>query len=181
MSSGELLLTRPVIKANFLCVSQGRTATNEQRTTQVEERSLGRVLDFLRLLWAVDHGLQSSSKRMYARYGVTGLQRMMIRVLGRFPGLTAGEVARMLHIHPSTMTGPLEKLVKSGAILRRVDDEDARRARLSLGASGRAIDAIRTGTVEANVRRALANVPERDLRVAANVLSKLADALEATE
>lgn len=158
-----------------------RRRINDAPVNQTEERSLGRVLDFLRLLWAIDHGLQSTSKRMHSKLGVTGLQRMMIRVLGRFPDLTAGDLSRLLHVHPSTLTGPLERLVKSGMIIRRVDEHDARRARLSLGAKGRTVNAIRTGTVEAAVRDALADIPDRDLYTAAYVLTRIASALEARD
>jgi len=51
---------------------------------------LGPVLEFMKQLWAVDHGLQSVSKRMEARFGITGPQRLVVRIVGRFPGISAG-------------------------------------------------------------------------------------------
>lgn len=138
---------------------------------------LGKVLDFMRLLWAVDHGLQSSSKRMQIQYDVSGLQRMMIRVVGRFPDISAGEVADILHVHKSTLTGALARLVRSGAIIRHAHPEDGRRAQLTLGAKGRAIDAMKVGTVESAVRRALARVSSDDLRGASRILEAIADEL----
>ena len=62
---------------------------------------LGEVLDFMRMLWSIDHGLQTTSKRMEATLGVTGLQRMVLRLVGRFPGISAGHLARILHVHVS--------------------------------------------------------------------------------
>src|ERR687888_5890 len=70
-------------------------------------RQLGPVLDFMQRLWAVAHELQSISKRMDAHLGVTGPQRLVVRILGRRPGLSAGELAAILHLHPSTLTGVL--------------------------------------------------------------------------
>ena len=142
------------------------------------EPKLGRVLDFLRLLWAVDHGLQRVSKRMHADYGVTGLQRMMIRIVGRFAGISAGELASILHVHPSTLTGALDKLVRGGALLRKTDPDDGRRSRLFLGAKGKTIDAVRNGTVEAAVRRALSRVSPEELVAAGAVLKAIARELE---
>jgi DNA-binding MarR family transcriptional regulator len=162
-------------------VNHGAGATEADDLDETAEPSLGPVLDFLRLLWAVDHGLQSASKRMHARFGVSGLQRMMIRIIGRFPGTSAGDVSRLLHVHPSTITGALDRLVKAGMVVRKVDPQDARRARLSLGAKGRSIDAIRTRTVEAAVRAALESVPERKVAAAAEVLSAIARELERSE
>jgi hypothetical protein len=35
------------------------------------------VLDFMRLLWRLEHGLQSASKQMEATLGITGPQRLV--------------------------------------------------------------------------------------------------------
>src|ERR1700760_1858990 len=88
---------------------------------------LGAVLDFMRLLWAVDHALQSASKRMEATFGVTGPQRLVVRIVGRFPGIAAGRVAEILHVHPSTLTSILKRLETRGMLQRRSDPRDARR------------------------------------------------------
>ena len=53
---------------------------------------LGEVLEFMRLLWALHHGMQSTSKRMEATLGLTGPQRLVLRLVGRFPGIAAGVV-----------------------------------------------------------------------------------------
>src|SRR5260370_41656340 len=68
------------------------------------------ALDFLRLLWAIEHGLQRMSKRMEASLGVTGPQRLVLRIVGRFPGLSAGDLAHILPLPPSTITGILQRL-----------------------------------------------------------------------
>jgi DNA-binding MarR family transcriptional regulator len=141
-------------------------------------RPLGPVLAFLRSLWGVNHALESASRRMKARIGVTGPERMILRLVGRSPGIAAGELARILRVHPSTLTGPLKRLVRRGLLVRRVDGADARRALFTLTARGEAIDRMRRGTVEAAVRDALGAVPGRDVRVAAAALDALARELE---
>ncbi len=127
-------------------------------------RQLGPVLEFLRALWALDHALQSASKRMESTLGVTGPQRFVIRMIGRFPGISAGEVSSLLHVHPSTLTGVLKRLEQRGLVVRRADPADARRALLELTAKGRRVDAIRSGTVEGAARKALEKLPPATLR-----------------
>jgi MarR family transcriptional regulator, organic hydroperoxide resistance regulator len=122
-------------------------------------RDLGPVLDFMRALWALDHALQSASKRMEGTIGVTGPQRLVLRIVGRYPGASAGEVSSILHLHPSTLTGVLRRLEARGLLARRRDPRDARRALLELTVEGRRIDELRTGTVEAAVRRTLRRLP----------------------
>jgi MarR family transcriptional regulator, organic hydroperoxide resistance regulator len=138
--------------------------------------ALGSVLRFMQLLWAVDHGLQAASKRMQRTLGVTGPQRLVVRVLGRLPGVSAGEVAAILHVHPSTLTGVFRRLEAEGLVTRQADATDRRRTLLHLTAQGRRIDGVQVGTVEAAVRSALAGV-SRDRAAAARVLARIAEAL----
>lgn len=136
--------------------------------------SLGAVLDFLRVLWAVNNGLHSASKRMEMQLGVTGLQRFAIRMLGRFPTSSAGRLAEILHVHPSTLTGVLRRLEERGYILRQADPNDGRRALFALTQEGRSLNTLQSGTVEAAVRRALSGMSERKIAAAREVLTAVA-------
>ena len=138
---------------------------------------LGKVLDFMRLIWALDHGLQSLSKRMQRSLGLTGPQRVALRVLGRRPGITAGALAGILRVHPSTLTGVLHRLERRGLVRRTRDPEDGRRALLELTPRGRKLDITSPGTVEAVVARVLAGVPAALLRPTAELLAAVAAAL----
>lgn len=135
------------------------------------------VLGFLRLLWAIDHALQKHSRRMTRELGVTGVQRLAIRVLGRYPELTPGQLAGLLHLHPSTVTGIVQRLQRGGFVLRRMDPSDRRRCRLALTARGRAIDARRGGTVEAELEAALQRIEPAALVTAERVLTAIGEQL----
>jgi MarR family transcriptional regulator, organic hydroperoxide resistance regulator len=141
-------------------------------------RDLGPVLDFMRALWALDHALQSASKRMEVRRGVTAPQRLVVRIVGRFPGISAGEVADILHLHPSTLTGVLKRLGDRGLLERRADPADGRRALLELTVRGRKVDRLRDGTVEAAVRRTLRRLPPASVRAARDAALALSGELE---
>jgi MarR family transcriptional regulator, organic hydroperoxide resistance regulator len=135
------------------------------------------VLQFMQLLWAVVHGLEKTSKRMTSELGVTGPQRLALRVIGLFPGLSAGDLAAILHVHPSTLTGVLRRL-EGQRWLRRVDDaRDRRRAILRLTVRGARINAARRGTVESAVGAALRGMSTRDRAAARRVLEELAGRL----
>ncbi|MDW8250642.1 MAG: MarR family transcriptional regulator [Myxococcales bacterium] len=132
----------------------------------------------MRLLWGVDHALQLLSKRMEARLGVTGPQRLVLRLLGRFPNSTAGFLATILKTHPSTLTGVFHRLEERGLICRTVDAEDRRRTRISLTREGEALNAQRSGTVEAAIRRALGRISEEDYAATERVLLTVVEELE---
>jgi DNA-binding MarR family transcriptional regulator len=111
---------------------------------------------------------------MEARLGVTAPQRLVIRIVGRFPGISAGEVSDILHLHPSTLTGVLKRLEERGLVGRRADPADARRALLELTPRGREVDELRSGTVEAAVRRALRRMPPATVRTVREATEVLA-------
>jgi DNA-binding MarR family transcriptional regulator len=157
------------------------TATSRALDPQSEglaRRPLGPVLSFMRSLWGVNHALESTSRRMKAHIGVTGPERMVLRLVGRYPGIAAGELARILRVHPSTLTGLLKRLARRGLLVRRSDASDARRALFTLTAKGERVDELRRGTVEAAVRSALQSLPAREVNVAVSVLDALARAME---
>ena len=131
------------------------------------------VFRFLRLMWSVDHGLHRVSKQMSAALGLTGPQRLAVRMIGRSPAITAGELSEQMHLDPSTVTGIVRRLQANGMIVRRVDPADARRTRLTLTKRGRALDRRSAGTIEAAVRRALASVGRADVDAASRVLTEL--------
>src|SRR5258705_7138033 len=97
-----------------------------QEVEEAKGPPLGAVLDFMRLLWAVDHALQSTSKRMESTFGLTGPQRLVVRIVGRFPGIAAGRIAGILHVHPSTLTGVLRRLESRRVLPRRPSPRHAR-------------------------------------------------------
>jgi DNA-binding MarR family transcriptional regulator len=135
-------------------------------------------LDFLKLVWRLDHGLRSRSKRMEQELGVTGPQRFTVRMLGAEGPLSAGELAEHLELHPSTLTGVRERLVRAGLVTRSIDPGDGRRAVLALTEAGRRVDRRQAGTVEAAVREVLRQTSAGDRAAARRVLERIVKALE---
>ena len=135
------------------------------------------VLQFMQLLWAIAHGLETTSKRMSSMIGVTGPQRLVLRVVGLFPGISAKELAAILHVHPSTLTGMLKRLVAQRLLVRLEASGDRRRAVLRLSAKGQHANRRARGTVEAAITEALRAVPPRDRAVTRRVLERLSQHL----
>jgi DNA-binding MarR family transcriptional regulator len=141
---------------------------------------LTETLEFMRLLWAIDHGLQQRSKRMATALGMSGPQRLVVRMVGRFPGISAGELADVLHLHPSSLTGTLRRLEQKRLLVRRRDPRDARRIVLELSATGRRRDVETHGTIETAMKGALAHLSRRQLEVVRQALLTVANELSLT-
>ena len=136
------------------------------------------VLDFLRLLWTVEHLLERRSRRMAARQGVTGPQRFVLRLVQRFPDISAGELAEIVQLHPSTLTGILRRLESKRLLVRAPDPGDHRRALLRVRDRARRLTLTPAGTVEADVTDVLRSLSPRTVDHAREVLRALARALD---
>lgn len=158
-----------------LSLENSRGALHIDPATTVE---LDETLQFMRVLWATVHALQKTSKRMNRSLGVTGPQRLVIRVVGLAPGISAGGLARILHLHPSTLTGVLKRLESQRLVSRVPHAGDGRRAVLQLTSAGERLNAAMAGTVEATVRTTLRQVDERDRQAVQHVLELLAERLD---
>ncbi len=156
----------------------GRTADFAPEPRRPPGPSLGPALEFIRLLWALDHRLQTTSRQMERTVGLSGPQRFVLRIVGRRPGISPGDVAEILHVDPSTVTPHLKGLSRRGFLTRHRDMRDGRRALLVLTARGRQFDRLRSGTLEAAVRRLLAGTSKSTAKAARRVLLKLGAELD---
>jgi MarR family transcriptional regulator, organic hydroperoxide resistance regulator len=148
------------------------------RAHRLAAAPLDPILDFMRLLWSIEHGLQSTSKRMRTSLGVTGPQRLVLRVAATSPGISAGQVAHIVRLHPSTLTGVIQRLVDKGLMVRGRDPVDTRRVRLRVAPAAKRLLRRSHGTVESAVETALRRLPAAEVRHARRVLLAIAAALD---
>jgi DNA-binding MarR family transcriptional regulator len=142
-----------------------------------EAPALDPALDFLERLWQLNQALEQLSRRMEKRYGVTAQQRLMIRCVGRFSGIGAGQLASLLHVDPGTVSATLKRLEGKGLLRRHRDPRDKRRTALFLTARGRTLEKPLPGTVEEAVERLLEAVHTREVGALTRVAGKLAHLL----
>lgn len=157
--------------------SPRRSAQDTSDTPPRDRVELGQTLEFMRVLWELHHGLEKASRRMEASLGVTGQQRLVLRMIGRFPDASAGEIARILHVHPSTLTLLVRRLEKRGMLRRRRHPSDGRMLLFELTARGRAVDSRRSGTIESMIGSVLSGLGAVRVTASRNVLQALADRL----
>ncbi|MBS2028492.1 MAG: MarR family transcriptional regulator [Deltaproteobacteria bacterium] len=134
----------------------------------------------MQITWAFFHALQKRSVAMERSIGLTGPQRLVLRIVGRYPGISARELAETLHIHASTLTGVAGRLAERRLLTRLGDPSDRRRVRYKLTERGRAFDVPRGGTVESAIEAALRRAPPGQVRAARALLNQLTAQLEST-
>lgn len=136
-------------------------------------------LDFLQHLWELNHALERTSVQMERSLGVTAQQRLILRCLGKYPGMTATQLSSVLHLDRGTISVSLGRLMKKQLLAGRRNQVDQRRVQLTLTAKGRVLVRSNTGTVEHAVAKLLVKAgkapvdrTKRLLRLLSNDLMK---------
>jgi MarR family transcriptional regulator, organic hydroperoxide resistance regulator len=137
------------------------------------------ALDFLQHLWRLNHALERRSLQMERTLGLTTQQRLLLRCIGKYPGITAGQLAEFLHLDPGTVSAGLRRLQAKRMLTRRRDRRDQRRVVLGLTPRGQALERPDPATVEYTVQRLIAQVGLADVETAKGVLLQLSEALAA--
>ena len=91
---------------------------------------------------------------------------------------TAGEIAENARLSPASVTAMLDDLERDGVITRVRSDSDRRRVLVTLTDDGRALLKKRRRLWLKRWDAALADVPERDLDAAAEVLRRITGLLD---
>jgi DNA-binding MarR family transcriptional regulator len=143
-----------------------------------EDLSNTPALEFLQSLWRLNHALERLSGRMETALGVTAQQRLIIRWIGAYPGIVAGELAQVLHLDRGTVSASLKRLEAKGIIERRQDKEDRRRMPLHLTRKGKGLNRPTEGTAEHAVVRLLRGKHRTHTQSTREILEELAALLD---
>ncbi len=136
------------------------------------------ALDFLQHLWEFNHAVERVSLHMDRTLGVTAQQRLFIRCLGKYPGMTPGQLAKVLHLDRGTVSAALRRLEAKRLVTMRRDPGDKRRLALGLTAKGRGLDHPTPATVEAAVERLLGALGPARVTTVKRALRQLSADLE---
>jgi DNA-binding MarR family transcriptional regulator len=91
-------------------------------------------------LSVLSNTLSSAIARTYqSRFGISITEWRVLAVLGRHPGISAGEVAERTAMDKVAVSRAVNALLASGHLLRDTHESDRRRSILELSAQGQAI------------------------------------------
>lgn len=80
----------------------------------------------IRAWLALDDARDAYSRELKARFGTSGLELAILRILAETPSVRLVELKRRLSLHPATLGQTLDRLVTRGWCARQRDPDDAR-------------------------------------------------------
>jgi MarR family transcriptional regulator, temperature-dependent positive regulator of motility len=119
----------------------------------------------IRAWWRLDQAMAAFNRDLRERYGVTGVQLAMLRIVAERP-VTLAELRAGLVMHPATLGQLIDRLVRQGLVESRASPGDRRKRVVELTGRGRAVVAEAPLAGPVRLRQPAAE-PERLRRLAA--------------
>jgi DNA-binding MarR family transcriptional regulator len=83
--------------------------------------------------------IQDYSQEVSHKFGITGPQLWALKTLSTNGSLPLGQLSKMMYLHPSTITGVVDRLEKKGYVVRDRVHEDRRVVMVQLTPNGRKV------------------------------------------
>ncbi len=140
--------------------------------------ALAAVREEFGCLMGAERRLRGRDQHRKTDDGLTIAQVRALFALDQNEAATAGEIAESARLSPASVTAMLDELERDGIVTRVRSDTDRRRVLVLLTDEGRAVLKKRRRLWLKRWDAALADVPERDLEAAADVLRRITGLLD---
>jgi DNA-binding MarR family transcriptional regulator len=125
-------------------------------------------------LSVTSHSVSTNIARVYEkRFGVSIPEWRVIAILGRYPGLSAVEVAERTLMDKVAVSRAVTKLIKNGRIDREFADADRRRSILNLSEEGKKVHNEIAPLALSFERELLRDIGEEDFATFNRILDQL--------
>ena len=94
------------------------------------------ISEIMQSLRRIIKTIQDYYQEVFNKYGITGPQLWALKTIHQEGSLTQGELSQMMYLHPSTMTGVIDRLEKKGYVLRDRNQKDRRVVKVVLTTEG---------------------------------------------
>ena len=162
---------------------QGQIQTSEGQSQDPESEPIGvshdrRILDCIRqIIRAAD----IDSHRLAAVHHITAPQLVSLMAIVEGGSVTSVDIARRVHLSPSTIVGVLDRLESKGLIQRERDVEDRRLVHITPTREGRLLASKTPFPLQFSLERALRQLSEREREDIAQTMERLVKLMGATE
>ena len=137
---------------------------------------ISETVQFLRRIFKT---IQDYSREVSGSFGITGPQLWALKTIAEHESLPLGELSRKMYLHPSTVTGVVDRLEAKGYAARDRDRGDRRVVRVRLTDAGRELIKKAPNPVQGKMIYGLRSMETEELHVIYRSVKRLAEIVEA--
>ena len=144
------------------------------------ERDRGRtVSEIMQSLRRVFRAIHEYYRDVSERFGITGPQLWALKTISHNGTLSQTELSEKMYLHPSTITGVVDRLERKGYVIRDRNHIDRRVVRVQLTPEGKALVKKAPNPIQGKMIYGLRNLRKEELNSICTSLQKLVALMEA--
>lgn len=140
-------------------------------------RSVG-ISEIMQSLRQIFKAIQDYSQDVSKEFGITGPQLWALKTISNNVSLSPGELSKKMYLHPSTITGVVDRLEKKGYVVRDRGQEDRRVVKVQLTLKGRKLLKKVPNPIQGKMVYGLRKLEKEKLDSIYDAVQKLVDIME---
>lgn len=146
------------------------------RTAVDRDMAISNTVQGLRRIFKA---VQDYSQDVSHRFGITGPQLWALKTISQTDGLSLSELSKKMYLHPSTVTGVVDRLENKGFVVRERTSPDRRVIRLRLTAEGHNLMKNAPSSTQGKLIHGLRKLKKTELEAICKAVQKLVEIAEA--
>ena len=136
------------------------------------------ITEIMQSLRRIFKAIQDYSYDVSDKFGTTGPQLWALKTISQNENLSLGELGRRMYLHPSTITGLIDRLEKKGLVERDRDQTDRRVIKLRLTSKGKGLVKRAPNPIQGKMIYGLRKLKRKELNSIHHSVQKLVEVME---
>jgi len=137
------------------------------------------ISEIMQSLRRMIKSLQDYSRMISSHFGITGPQLWALKTICQRGNLSLGELSRGMYLHPSTVSGVVDRLEKKGFVLRDRTEKDRRVVKVCLTPKGKMLVRRTPNPVQGKMIYGLRKLKKEKLNLIHGSVQELVEIMEA--
>lgn len=137
------------------------------------------IAEIMQSLRRIFKAIQDYFQEISKKYGITGPQLWALKTVAANGSLSLGELSKKMYLHPSTISGVVDRLEKKGFVVRDRGQEDRRVVKVQLTPQGKRIIAKAPNPIQGKMIYGLNRLKKRELTSIYDAVKELVEIVEA--
>jgi DNA-binding MarR family transcriptional regulator len=137
------------------------------------------ISEIMQSLRRIIKSLQDYSQTVSSHFGITGPQLWALKTIYQRGNLSLGELSKGMYLHPSTVSGVVDRLEKKGFVLRDRTEKDRRVVKACLTPKGKMLARRAPNPVQGKMIYGLRKLKKEKLNLIYQSVQELVGIMEA--
>lgn len=137
------------------------------------------ISEIMQSLRRVFKAIQDYSQEVSQKYGITGPQLWALKTIDANGSLPLGDLSKKMYLHPSTITGVVDRLEKKGYVVRGRVQKDRRIVNVQLTPQGKKVVLRAPNPIQGKMIYGLGKLKKEELNSIYDAVERLVEIVEA--